>query len=141
MSPASPLTTPHTTTPSRRPQLPAPPGAAGVLLGCVVRRASARYHTLTWHPPPAGSNALRPWQQLELLQEELEAYSPALVELPALVIANKTDLLPEPAASLAELRRRTELPVVGVSAREGTGLGPLVKALAELVPVGRLGDS
>ena len=81
---------------------------------------------------------MRPWEQLGLLQHEVGQYSPALLRLPSLVVANKTDLLPRPGSTLAALRRRAGLPVVGVSAREGRGLRELVAALAGLVPESHL---
>lgn len=80
---------------------------------------------------------MAPWDALELLQHEITEYSEALGALPALVVANKVDLLPRAAAGvLHTLRQRSGLPVVGVSGREHTGLGELVAALRRAVEDG-----
>ena len=59
----------------------------------------------------AGVPGLRCWDQLQLLQEELAAYSPHLSALPAIILANKVELLRAPKATITALRRRTQLPV------------------------------
>jgi GTPase involved in cell partitioning and DNA repair len=59
----------------------------------------------------AGVPGLRCWDQLQLLQEELAAYSPQLSALPAIILANKVELLRSPKATITALRRRTQLPV------------------------------
>lgn len=81
---------------------------------------------------PPGSTGLRPWKQLELLQEEIAAYSPALAALPSVVVANKVDLLPRPARVLCALRERTDLPVLASSALDGTGVPELLRAMRAL---------
>ena len=84
------------------------------------------------HLHPAGAPGLRPWKQLELLQAEVRAYSPALAELPAVVLANKVDLPDRPSKIICSIRARTDLPVLGVSAAEGSGLEPVMGALKAL---------
>jgi GTPase involved in cell partitioning and DNA repair len=59
----------------------------------------------------AGRKGPKLWDQLELLQKELAAYSPHLAQLPAIVLANKAETLHRPAGTLAALRKRTALPV------------------------------
>ena len=59
----------------------------------------------------AGVPGLRCWDQLQLLQEELAAYSPHLSALPAIILAKKVELLRAPKATITALRRRTQLPV------------------------------
>jgi GTPase len=84
---------------------------------------------------------LPPFQQLALLQRELELYDPALLHIPAMVVANKTDALqvsPEVAGDvvveqlqqwLKELRLGTDLPVTLVSGLQRQGLDELCAAL------------
>ena len=61
--------------------------------------------------PPAGRPGPKCWDQLALLQAELAAYSPRLARLPALVLANKAEMLSAPGRTLSALRKRTHLPV------------------------------
>ena len=99
---------------------------------CYVFSPSLTQH-LCPHPlQSAGNPGLRPWKQLELLQAEVRAYSPALAELPAVVLANKVDLLDRPSKIICSIRARTDLPVLGVSAAEGSGLEPVMGALKAL---------
>lgn len=76
-----------------------------------------------------------PADNLEALRRELRAYDPTLLELPALVVLNKIDVAEpqEVAAEVAELTR-FGLPVVAVSALEGTGLEALKGVLFDLLP-------
>lgn len=53
------------------------------------------------------------WQQLALLRRELQAYSPRLAALPALIVANKAETLARPNASLAALRGEAQAAGVG----------------------------
>ena len=86
--------------------------------------------------PLAGAPGVAPWDALDLLQHEILEYSERLDTLPALVVANKLDLLPAPAAALRALRQRTDLPVVGVSAREHQGMPELLAALRRAMAEG-----
>lgn len=71
---------------------------------------------------------------LSVLQAELRRYSEELAEKPALVVANKVDLLSRSEATLTALKRRTTLPVVPTAAIHGAkGLGSLKQDLAALV--------
>lgn len=78
-----------------------------------------------------------PAAQLRTLVAEVRAYAPELLERPALVVANKVDLLARPAASLAALEREAQAAlgaqVVAVSALGGTGLEQLKLTLDALV--------
>lgn len=76
-----------------------------------------------------------PAENLDALQTELRAYDPKLLELPAMIVLNKSDLasdeeVDEAAASLSE----RGLPVLAVSALEKRGLEALVDALFALLP-------
>jgi GTPase involved in cell partitioning and DNA repair len=84
---------------------------------------------------------LPPVQQLALLQQELELYDPALLQIPALVVANKMDWLKTVPAEggmlavehlrlwLGELRQGTDLPVFLASGQQRQGLNELCAAL------------
>ncbi len=76
-----------------------------------------------------------PAETLRSLQTELTAYDPALLERPALVVANKADLLEgaEGEQAVAELTR-AGLPTLAVSALSGQGLPLLRRTLFELLP-------
>ncbi|MEJ2288547.1 MAG: GTPase ObgE [Deinococcales bacterium] len=79
--------------------------------------------------------ASEPEQTLASLRRELESFDPGLLERPALLALNKIDLASP--AEVAEAERALSavgLPVVGVSALEGTQLAPLVDALFALLP-------
>lgn len=47
---------------------------------------------------------LPPGRQLALLRRELELFDPQLLQIPALVVGNKTDRLAHPEQELEELR-------------------------------------
>ena len=55
-----------------------------------------------------------------MLKAELDAYLPGLSDRPAIVVGTKTDLLNTSAAAAA-LLRKTDLPVVTLSAKEAKG--------------------
>src|SRR5690554_5605619 len=77
--------------------------------------------------------AEEPAANFEALRAELEAYDPELLELPAAVVLNKTDLAAdhEVAAAEAELAL-FGLPVLSVSALEGEGISELRDVLFNL---------
>ena len=72
---------------------------------------------------------------LEALQHELREYDPKLLELPALVALNKIDLAAahEVEGVISDLTR-FGLPVVGISAEEGSNLEDLKTLLFDLLP-------
>lgn len=67
----------------------------------------------------------QPWEQLETLMYELEQYQSGLSSRPHAVIANKMDL-PQAQANYPELQSRVQLPVLGISAKMGEALLPLM---------------
>ncbi|KAL4440538.1 hypothetical protein ABPG75_003539 [Micractinium tetrahymenae] len=84
-----------------------------------IERTQAIAYVLDCAAGSSGRAGRKPAQQLRLLQEELEAYSPRLAALPALVVANKADLLRSPGRSIQALQRSCGgLPVVAISAKE-----------------------
>ncbi len=87
-----------------------------------------------------------PWEVLETLQQELEYYMPGLRDRVIMVLANKCDVHADPKGVLvedkvAELRRRTSLPVFPIAAALGrvhgaasqAGLGAPIKFLCDHV--------
>lgn len=76
-----------------------------------------------------------PADTLEALRHELREYDPKLLELPALIALNKTDLADDAEVEdeIAELTR-FGLPVVAISTLEGQGLDDLREALFGLLP-------
>lgn len=87
----------------------------------------------------AGAPGVKPWDALDLLQHEILEYAERLDTLPALVVANKVDLLPRPAAVIRDLEGRTDLPVVAVSGKERQGIPELLQALQRVVAEGSAG--
>jgi len=61
-------------------------------------------------------------------------YLPSLLERPAVVVANKVDLLDERAfvAAIAALEQWTSLPIIAVSAQEHRGIPALKEVLMQL---------
>ena len=79
----------------------------------------------------------RPWQQLQMLRSELEAYQRGLSDKLALVIANKSDEAHTSRAARA-LKRRTNLPVATVSAFKESDFTDLKERLLRLADRGRM---
>lgn len=82
-----------------------------------------------------------PAATFDALQRELREYDPDLLDRPAVVALNKTDLAGDgPPSELAEVRgvedelARFGLPVLSVSALTGAGLGAFVETLFDLLP-------
>lgn len=68
-----------------------------------------------------------------LMQDELGRYNHKLLEKPAIVVANKIDLVKRPQVTISALQRRTDLPVLPVSAWYPLlGLGSLIEKIREL---------
>ncbi|KAK9915811.1 hypothetical protein WJX75_004336 [Coccomyxa subellipsoidea] len=78
-----------------------------------------------------GDGGLQPCEQLRMLQRELCLYSPALLQKPALVVANKVDSLEGHASAqaLMTLQQSTDLPVLAVSGLQQTNISELRDAL------------
>lgn len=76
-----------------------------------------------------------PLATLDALRRELQSFDPGMLARPALLALNKIDLAAP--AEVAEAERALSaagLPVVSVSALEGTGLADLVEALFAVLP-------
>lgn len=104
--------------------------ARGAGLGIRFLRHIERTRLLV-HVVDVADEAQDPVAAVETVEQELRAYNPALLSLPRIVAANKTDL--PHAAALARLAARCgaeETPVVAVSALTGDGVPALLDALA-----------
>ena len=99
-----------------------------------VERCSAFAFVVDLSAGAGDTPGMRPWEALEVLKMELEAYLPGLSDRPAIVVGTKTDL-PHAADAAAELRRRTKLPVLTVSAHEARGIDDLVAATEAILSI------
>ncbi len=122
----------------RRPTLADLPGliegaSAGAGLGHAFLRHVERTRVLVHVVDMSETD---PERDYEVIRDELEARDPALLEKATLVVLNKLDLDPDPAAvrGFAAARAREGLEVVGISAAEGLGLAELRAALARMLP-------
>lgn len=76
-----------------------------------------------------------PVEELQQLQAELRAYDPSLLDNVALVALNKVELVEADLAQMVEDELAEQgLPVLQVSAREGTGLAALRETLFQMLP-------
>lgn len=99
-----------------------------------VERCSAFAFVVDLSAGAGDTPGMRPWEALEVLKMELEAYLPGLSDRPAIVVGTKTDL-PHAADAAAELRRRTKLPVLTVSAHEARGIDDLVASTEAILSI------
>ncbi|XP_005188660.1 mitochondrial ribosome-associated GTPase 2 [Musca domestica] len=74
------------------------------------------------------ASAQEPWVQYETLLYEMSQFSKKLASYPKIVVANKVDV-PEAKENLLELREKINMPVIGISAKVGTNLKELLKAM------------
>lgn len=80
----------------------------------------------------AGTEGRDPYEDYVVIQKELEAFSPKLIEKPQIIIANKMDV--EGAQDkLNEFKKKVDKPVYEVSAMENKGLDEVLVALADLL--------
>ena len=90
----------------------------------------------------AGSEGRDPYDDFVMINKELEAFNPKLMEKPMIVIANKMDL--EGAEeNLKEFQKKVDCKVYQVSAAMNKGLQVVVDALADMldeIPVNPLYD-
>ncbi len=100
-----------------------------------VERCRVLIHLVDLSAPGEDREPLR---DLDVLDRELERYSPELARKPQLVAANKIDL-PEARERLAPFQAAMAgrgVPVFPISAATGEGLGPLLDAVAQVLSGG-----
>ncbi|MEI8243344.1 MAG: GTPase ObgE [bacterium] len=111
----------------------------GVGLGHEFLRHLERSRLLLFVIDMAGVDGRAPWDDYKSLRNELSLHSAKLAKYPALVVANKMDL-PEAVANLKSFRRRIRVPIIKISAVDGTGIEEIKQRLwEELRPVPRGG--
>lgn len=75
-----------------------------------------------------------PWNDLRILQNELEAYRPGLTKRQSLVVANKADQVRLAKDNLARLQAEfTDIPIVPISARYEKNILKLTSVMRKLV--------
>jgi len=80
----------------------------------------------------AGTDARKPQDDYQQLLAELEAYNPAILEKPHIVVGNKMDL-PAAKKNLTAFKRKYRTKLISISALDGTGLAELKLALRRAV--------
>ena len=74
-----------------------------------------------------------PWNDLKILENELESYLNGLTNRPSLIVANKADLGSLPLENLEKLKSKTQLPLIPVSAKEKKNIYTLTNAIRKLM--------
>ncbi|XP_057670847.1 mitochondrial ribosome-associated GTPase 2 isoform X2 [Diorhabda carinulata] len=69
-----------------------------------------------------------PWRHLEVLQFELSQFNDDLNSRPQLIAANKIDV-PIAEENVEELKKRTDIPVIPISAKLGTNVSSLLREI------------
>lgn len=92
-----------------------------------VERCAAFVYVVDLGAGVGGRPGVRPWNALQTLMAELDAYLPGLSARPAIVVGTKSDL-PHSSRAAETLRRKTNLPVVTVSAHESLGIQDVMSA-------------
>lgn len=72
-----------------------------------------------------------PWTQLEHLKYELEQYKPGLSERPHAIVGNKMDLETS-RINCIEMKKRTSLPVIPISAENRLNLKQLLNQIRKM---------
>lgn len=103
-------------------------------LGLEFLRHIERTHLLLFVLDASGIDGRTPTEDYKVLREELELYNPALLQRPFLIVLNKTET--EESQPLVEEFYRHYPPsesLFSISAKEGIGLEPLIKAIEHKV--------
>jgi GTPase len=102
-------------------------------LGHAFLRHIERCMILVFVVDMAGSEGRMPWDDYQLVAEELRLYNPHLLERPSLIVANKMDE-PPAEANLRRFRRRIKsVPAVPLSAAFGQGLDTFRKTIRKML--------
>ncbi|MBL7222482.1 MAG: GTPase ObgE [Candidatus Brocadiae bacterium] len=99
-------------------------------LGIEFLRHIERTRVLLHVLDAAAVDCTSPLDAYHTLRDEIAGYSPALLERPHIVAANKIDL-PDAQDALDELRAAIDVPVYPISAATGQGVTALLQALTQ----------
>lgn len=105
-------------------------------LGLEFLRHIERTKLLLFVLDASGIDGRNPLEDYRVLQNELAAYNSALLERPYLVVLNKIDT-EESREHIADFHRHVRCEpqqLFEISAKEGTGLKPLLESIKRLVP-------
>ncbi len=109
----------------------------GVGLGHEFLKHIERTRVLIHVVDAAATEGREPIEDINAINRELEAYNPALLELPQVIAANKTDVLADGGAEiLAKLKAAFEpkgMKVFAISAVSGKGVRELLYHVADLL--------
>lgn len=109
----------------------------GAGLGFDFLRHIERTRVLAHVIDASGLNDRDPLEDFETVQAELKAFSPQLLERPALLVANKRDLAPsapkDPLPAIRKLAKKLKLELFPISGATGEGVDAFRKRLAEMV--------
>ncbi|MFZ5974447.1 MAG: GTPase ObgE [Bacillota bacterium] len=108
---------------------------AGAGLGQEFLRHVERTRMLVHVVDVSGIEGRDPVEDFEMINAELAHYSPALVQRPQIVAANKTDL-PQAAENVKRLKEHVankHIDVYAISAATGSGVEELLRALARML--------
>jgi len=106
---------------------------ANVGLGHAFLRHIERSRVLVYILDTAGLDGRLPWDDYDVLRQELALHNAELLTRQSLVLANKMDL-PAAQENFAELQQRlAPVPVIGVSALTAENMHPIVLRLRQIV--------
>ncbi len=80
----------------------------------------------------SGFEGRDPYEDYEMIQNELASFSEKLIHKPQIILANKMDLAGAE-ENLKKFRKKVKVPVYPISAMNQEGLNPVLTALADLI--------
>ncbi|GAB7079754.1 Obg family GTPase [Megalodesulfovibrio paquesii] len=90
----------------------------------------------------AEAEPLDPWAGFRLVDEEMAAFDPALLDKPQLRVVNKIDLItPEQLKILKDRAKADAMRIFFISAKEKHGVEPLLAAIWEMLALLQAGDA
>lgn len=100
-------------------------------LGIAFLKHIERSSALVYIIDISGIEGRDPFEDFLVLQNELKAYNPEMLNKPFLIALNKTDAETAP-LHIEDFRSRTSIPVFEISALNNLGLAPLLSAMRSL---------
>lgn len=105
----------------------------GIGLGITFLRHAMRTRILAHVLDMAGEEGRKPWEDYEMIKQEMASYNEKLIQKKEIIIANKKDI-PGYQENLKEFKKRyPNLTVFEISAMLNEGLEPLMIHLADLL--------